>query len=78
MQSGGSMAPDILTLTEFSPNGTENSMNLGNQINQRSMNWGQLEGLVSHVCLAGAVVASWSLTQEVTGSSAFNDKYFCH
>ena len=26
--------------------------------------------------LAGAVVASWSLTQEVAGSSPFNDKYF--
>ena len=28
------------------------------------------------MCLAGAAVASWSLTQEVAGSSAFNDKYF--
>ena len=28
------------------------------------------------MCLAGPVVASWSLTQEVAGSSAFNDKYF--
>ena len=27
--------------------------------------------LVSHMCLAGAVVASWSLTQEVAGSSPF-------
>ena len=26
---------------------------------------------VSHLCLAGAVVASWSLTQEVAGSSPF-------
>ena len=28
------------------------------------------------MCLAGAVVASWSLTQEVTGSSPLKDKYF--
>ena len=28
------------------------------------------------MCLAGTVVASWSLTQEVTGSSPFNDKHF--
>ena len=28
---------------------------------------------VSYMCLAGAVVASWSLTQEMTGSSPFKD-----
>ena len=27
------------------------------------------------MCLAGALVVSWSLTQEVAGSSLFNDKY---
>ena len=26
---------------------------------------------VSHICLAGAVVTSWSLTQEVVGSNPF-------
>ena len=26
---------------------------------------------VSHMCLAGSVVASWSLTQEVAGSNPF-------
>ena len=26
------------------------------------------------MCLAGVVVASWSLTQELVGSSPFNDK----
>ena len=31
---------------------------------------------VAHVCLAGAVVVSWSLKQEVAGSSPFNDKNF--
>ena len=40
------------------------------------MNWAQFKDLVSHVCLAGTVIASWFLTQEVTGSSLFNDKYF--
>ena len=29
------------------------------------MNWDP----VSHICLAGSVVASWSLTQEVAGSN---------
>ena len=28
---------------------------------------------VCYQCLAGAVVVSWSLTQEVVGSSPFND-----
>ena len=35
------------------------------------MNSDQLKDPVSHMCLAGAVVASWSLTQEVAGSSPF-------
>ena len=35
------------------------------------MNWAQFKGLVSHTCLAGAVVASWSVTQEVAGSIPF-------
>ena len=30
---------------------------------------------ISHICHADAVVASWSLTQEVAGSSPFNDNY---
>ena len=37
------------------------------------MNWGQFKDLVSHMCLAGTVVASWSLTQEVAGLCPFND-----
>ena len=40
------------------------------------MNWAQFKDLVSHICLAGAVVASWSLAQGVAGSSPFNDKFF--
>ena len=35
------------------------------------MNWGQFKDPVSYMCLADAVVASWSLTQEVAGSSPF-------
>ena len=35
------------------------------------MNWAQFKDPVSHMCLAGAVVASWSLTQEVVGSNVF-------
>ena len=42
------------------------------------MNWAEFKDLVSHVCLAGAVVASWSLTPEVADSSPFDGKYFCH
>ena len=41
------------------------------------MNWTQFKDPVSHMCLAGDVVASWSLAQEVAGLSPFNDKYFC-
>ena len=40
------------------------------------MNWAQFKDPVSHMCLAGAVVAFYSLTQEVVGSSTFLDKYF--
>ena len=35
------------------------------------MNWAQFKDSVSHMCLADAVVASWSLTQEVVGLSPF-------
>ena len=34
------------------------------------MNWSQFKDPVSHMCLAGTVVASWSLTQEA-GLSPF-------
>ena len=32
------------------------------------MNWSQFKDPVSDLCLAGTVVASWPLTQEVAGS----------
>ena len=35
------------------------------------MNWTKFKDPVSHMCLAGTVVACWSLTQEVAGSSPF-------
>ena len=35
------------------------------------MNWSQFKYPVCHMCLSGAVVASWSLTQEVAGSNIF-------
>ena len=38
------------------------------------MNWDQFKDNVSHMCLAGTVVASWSLSEEigwVAGSSPF-------
>ena len=42
-----------------------NSANLENLINHWSMNWAQFKDPVSHTCLASAVVASWSQTQEM-------------
>ena len=36
------------------------------------MNWAQFKDPFCYLCLAGAVVASWSLTQEVAGSNIFN------
>ena len=35
------------------------------------MNWAQFKDPVSHMCLAGSVVASWSLRQEMAGLSPF-------
>ena len=40
------------------------------------MNWGQFKDAISQICLTGGVVASWSTTQGVAGSSPFNDNYF--
>ena len=35
------------------------------------MNWAQFKDPVSDMCLAGTLVASWSLTQQVAGLSPF-------
>ena len=51
-----------------------NSANSGNLINHWSTNWAQFIDPDSHLCLAGTMIASWSLTEEVAGSSPFNDK----
>ena len=47
------------------------NMNSLNSANSGSMNWSQFKYSVSHMCLAGALVASWSLTQEVAGVCSF-------
>ena len=50
---------------EFSLNGAElslNAVNSGNLINHRSTNWAEFKDPVPHMCLAGDVVASRSLT----------------
>ena len=47
------------------------SANSGNQINQGGMNWSQFKDPVYHMCLAGDVVTSWFLTQEVARSNLF-------
>ena len=44
-----------------------NSENSENLINCSSMNWGQLKGPLCYLCLTGAVVASWFLTQGEEG-----------
>ena len=44
------------------------SGNSRNLINHWSMNWTQFKDPATHTCLGGAVVASWSLTQEVASS----------
>ena len=48
----------------------------GNLINHRSINWAQYKDPVSHMRLAGAVIACWSITLEFVGLSCFNDKHF--
>ena len=60
----------FLNVAELSLNSV-NSANSGKLINHCIMNWAQFKDPISHMCLADAVVASWSLTQEVAGSSPF-------
>ena len=51
-------------------NGAElslNSVNSEKLMKHRSMNWVQFKDPISHMCVAGAVVACWSLTQEEAG-----------
>ena len=58
-------------VTGVFPKWNMNSLNSANLINHCSMNWVQFKDPVSHMCLAGAVVTSWSLMQEVAGSNPF-------
>ena len=37
----------------------------------KSLNWSQFKDPISHMCFAGAVIASWALMQEVAASSPF-------
>ena len=39
------------------------------------MNWAQFKNPLSHLCLAGVVVASWSLIVQATRSKSFNDNF---
>ena len=68
----------VCAMLEFFLNGAELTLISANLINHISMNWAQFKDPVSHMCLAGAVVACWSLTQEMAGLSPFSNKYFCH
>ena len=54
------------------PKWKRNSGNSGNLRNHWSMS---LFKILSHPCLAGAVVASWSPIGEAAGSNPFNNKY---
>ena len=41
------------------------------------MNWAELKDPVSHICLAGTVVACWFVPQEVAGlNTHFLQNYF--
>ena len=58
--------PPIWNIGVF-PKWNRNSLNSANLINHLNMNWSQFKDPVSNICLVGTVVASWSLTQGVTG-----------
>ena len=53
-------------------------VNSGKMINHWSLTCAQFKDLDSRMCLAGAVVQSWSLSQEVASSSHCDDKCFCY
>ena len=63
----------FLNRAELSLNSVNSAIS-GKLINHWGMNWDQLKDPVCHMCLAGAVVASWSLTQDAAGSSPFTVK----
>ena len=53
------------------PKWNGNSMISENLINNWNMNWGQFKNPLCHISLAGAVVVSWSQTQEVASLNSF-------
>ena len=61
----------IMDFNGVFPKWNANSMNSVNLINHWSMNQDLFKYLVSHMCLAGAVVALWFLTQEMAGLNPF-------
>ena len=68
----------ILQFIGVFPKWNRNSAIPGNLINHWSMNWSRYKDPVSHMCLAGTVVASWFSTQETAGLNPFTImSYFC-
>ena len=66
----------ILSLTEQSLHwNSVISSNSGNLISHWNNNWTQFKDPIS---LASAAIGFWSPIPVATGSSPFNDKYFCH
>ena len=56
-----------------------NSAHSENLINYWSMNWAQFKDSLCYLCLSGAVVASWSLSQEWQVQIIFlNNNISCH
>ena len=54
-----------------------NSVTSGNLINHWSMNWARFKDPICFLCLAGTVVASWPLKQQMAGSNnLFKIQYF--
>ena len=61
----------ILQFIGVFPKWNRNSVIPGNLINHWSMNWSRFKDPVSHMCLAGTVVASWFSTQKMAGLNPF-------
>ena len=65
------ITPVYVLLEQLFLNGAEFSLNSGNLIKHWRINLTQFKDSLCYLCHAGAVVASSSLTLEVTGSSPF-------
>ena len=62
---------NIFILNNEQHGGSVNSANSENLINHLSMNWAQFKNPGAHMCRAGAVVISRSLTKDDVGSTPF-------